>query len=124
MDLFIPFVVFGDITAYGGQSAMEHSKSEHHIIPLAVYVKVFVALVCLTVVTVLAAQFDFGAGNAVIAFLIATIKASLVLAIFMHLKYDKMLNRVIVSTAFFFLVVMFFFCILDQVTRVIQKSTL
>ncbi len=101
---------------------MEHSA--HHIIPLGTYIKVFVTLIALTAITVLAAQFNFGAGNAVIAFAIATFKASLVMAIFMHLKYDNMLNRVIILSAFFFLVVMFFFCFLDESTRIIQRSTL
>ena len=81
-------------------------------------------MIFLTFVTVLAAQFDFGEWNAVVAFAIATVKAILVLAIFMHLKYDNMMNRVIILSGVFFLLVMFFFCFLDEVTRIIQTSTL
>jgi cytochrome c oxidase subunit 4 len=96
----------------------------HHVIPLQVYVKVFATLICLTVITVLASKFDFGAWNTVIAFGIATVKAVLVASIFMHLKYDNMMNRVIILSAVFFLIVLYFFCSIDELTRVIQRSTL
>lgn len=104
--------------------AHAHEDPAHHIIPLPVYIKVFTTLIVLTVVTVLAAQFDFGAWNAVVAFLIATVKATLVLAFFMHLKYDNMMNRVIILSGVFFLIVMYFFCFIDEATRIVQKSTL
>ncbi len=102
-----------------------HSEgSAHHIIPFDTYLKVFGALIVLTVVTVGAAQIDFGAFNAIVAFAIATVKATLVLAIFMHLKYDNMMNRVIILSGAFFLIVLYFFCIIDESTRIVQKSTL
>lgn len=107
-----------------GHGPNPHSEAAHHIIPLGDYVKVFIALIILTVITVAAARFDFGVLNTVIAFFIASVKAVLVLAIFMHLKYDDMLNRVIIGSAAFFLIVMYFFCIVDEVTRIVQKSTL
>ncbi len=54
------------------------------------YIKVFVALAILTVVTVAVAQVDFpGSGNVIVALLIAMGKATLVVAIFMHLKWEK-----------------------------------
>jgi cytochrome c oxidase subunit 4 len=106
--------------------AQQHGthSTDHHVIPVATYLKVFAALIGLTVLTVAAAQVDFGAFNAIVAFGIATVKGVLVLAIFMHLKYDDMLNRVIIGSAFFFLIVMYFFSIVDEVTRIVQHSTL
>lgn len=104
--------------------AHQNHDSAHHIIPFGTYIKVFAALIVLTVVTVLVAQVDFGAFNAVVAFGIATVKAVLVLGYFMHLKYDDKMNRVIFLSALFFLVVLWFFCILDEVTRILQQSTL
>lgn len=101
-----------------------NNDSEHHIIPLPVYVKVFAALIFLTVITVWVARFDFGAFNAVVAFFIATVKASLVLGFFMHLKYDNMMNRVIFMSGIFFLILLYFFCYVDEVTRIIERSTL
>ncbi len=54
------------------------------------YYRVFAALAVLTVVTVLVAQWHFSdAGNVIVALLIAAFKASLVAAIFMHLKWEK-----------------------------------
>src|SRR5262245_47168476 len=91
------------------------AHSDEHHITFDVYIKVFAALIVLTVVTVLAAQFDFGALNTIVAFGIASVKAVLVLAFFMHLKYDNMLNRVIIGSSVFFLIVLYFFCTVDEV---------
>lgn len=105
---------------------MAHANhdSEHHIIPLQVYLKIFATLIFLTIITVWVTRFDFGAFNAVVAFLIASVKASLVLGYFMHLKYDNMMNRVIFISGVFFLIVLYFFCFVDEITRVFEKSTL
>lgn len=100
------------------------NHSEHHIVPLSDYIKVFSALIVLTVVTVAAAQVDFGALNTLIAFAIATVKAVLVMAIFMHLKYDDRLNTVIICSSFFFLILLWLFSYADIYTRVFQPSTL
>lgn len=78
---------------------MAHSKSHSHgdeeighVIPESTFLKVLIALLVLTVITVLAAQIDLGKWNIVGALVIASIKASLVIAIFMHGKYE---NRII-----------------------------
>lgn len=107
---------------------MAHGKTdshhEHHIIPLTSYLKVFTALVVLTVITVIAARFDFGTMNTIIALGIASVKAGLVMAIFMHLKYDDKLYLVLILTSIFFLIVMYFFSVLDLFTRVAQGPIL
>lgn len=105
-------------------TAATHEDTAHHIVPASTFLKVFATLIVLTVITVAAAQFDFGSLNAVVAFGIATVKASLVLGIFMHLKYDNMMNRVIIFTGLFFVVIFYMFCILDIGTRIAQKSVL
>ena len=101
-----------------------HGDTSHHIIPFPTYFKVFGALIVLTIITVAAAQVDFGTMNAIVAFGIATVKALLVAGFFMHLKYDDRLNRLVLASAVFFLVVLYFFSILDEYTRVYQGSTL
>jgi cytochrome c oxidase subunit 4 len=55
--------------------------------------------------------------NTVIAMLVATIKASFVLAFFMHLKYDNLMNRVIFGSGFFFLMLLIAFSAADIFTR-------
>jgi len=53
------------------------------------YIVVFIVLAIMTVVTVAASRYDFGSGNVAVALMIAAFKASLVIAIFMHMKWEK-----------------------------------
>ena len=104
-------------------SQNSHSQ-EHHVTPSAVLVKTFLALIVLTVLTVVAARLHLGALAAPVAFLIATVKAVLVMAFFMGLKYDVALNRIIFLSGFFFLALLLFFSALDIYTRPLVNSTL
>ena len=71
------------------------THTEHAESPKAEAVKyaatLFVLLI-LTAITVGASYINFGSGNIVIALTIATIKASIVGLIFMHLLHDKPVN--------------------------------
>jgi len=81
-----------------------HGGPDHHphVLPLKSYFAVWGALLVLTVVTVAVSYVDFGGANLVIALVVATIKASLVGAIFMHLKYEtKFYTVVFVSSLVF-----------------------
>jgi cytochrome c oxidase subunit 4 len=107
--------------------AHNHGDSQgHHITPFNVYVKVAAALFALTFLTVIAHHFheQLGVMAAPVAFLIASVKAVLVMLWFMHLKYDSVTNRVIFGAGFFFLALLFFFSALDIWTRVVEISTL
>jgi cytochrome c oxidase subunit 4 len=108
----------------GAHAPSADGKHVPHIIPLSSYVKVFSVLIFLTIVTVAAARVDFGFMNSVIAFAIASVKAGLVMAIFMHLKYDNMLNRVIIGSAVFFLIVLYFFCFMDEASRIVIEGVI
>ena len=99
-------------------------SGEHHIIPARTFLNVLIALLILTVLTVWVAQFHFGAFNAFIAMFIASVKGSLVLLYFMHLKYDDKLYPVVFFLSIFFLFVFFFFSQLDIVTRIVETSNL
>lgn len=91
----------------------------HHIIPFKTYMKVFAALIFLTFLTVLTAKgMDLHPFNGAVAFIIAGIKATLVMAIFMHLKYDAKSNTIIILGSFAFVVLLFIFCIADIYTRI------
>src|SRR5688572_33401084 len=74
---------------------------EPHVLPLSVYWGVFLALVVGTIVTVWTATIDLGALNLVVALAIATIKASLVILFFMHVKYSSKLVWVFAAMGFF-----------------------
>ncbi len=88
-----------------------------HVVSWKVYVAVFLALVVLTVVTVVAAGYDFGPLNVIVALGIAITKASLVILYFMHARYAGGLTAIVIaaSAAFFFILV--FLTLSDYVTR-------
>ena len=74
------------------------------------YVKVWIALLILTVITVSVSYIQFGRWgmhflNILVDMLVATIKGTLVCLYFMHLKEDNRVNQVVFISAFFFLVV-------------------
>ncbi|MHC4261976.1 MAG: cytochrome C oxidase subunit IV family protein [Planctomycetota bacterium] len=71
----------------------EHGLS--HVMSIPMLVGVWAALMFLTVVTVMSAQYDLGALDLPVAMGIATIKALLVALFFMHLKYDRPFNGLI-----------------------------
>lgn len=91
--------------------------SGHHIVPVSTYFLVFFALIVLTVITVYAAFFDFGALNIVVALGVATVKASLVVFFFMHIKYGPKLNALVLFSAIFMLVTLLAFLMSDYATR-------
>ena len=100
------------------------SHDEHHV-PLSTFMNVFYTLIGLTILTVVTAKFmDFGAFNVAVAFTIAAVKGLLVMAYFMHLKYDEPINRYIIGSSFIFVLLLFVICILDIYTRVPVESTL
>ena len=88
-----------------------------HVVSWKVYVAVFLALVVLTVVTVVAAGYDFGPLNVIVALGIAITKATLVVLYFMHARYAGGLTHLVVlsSVAFFFILV--FLTMSDYATR-------
>lgn len=98
-------------------SAHGHKTHEHSHGGPKVYIATLAALLVLTVVTVFVAGFDFGAINIVVAIAIATVKASLVVLIFMHLKDDKPVNAVIAISGFLFLGLLLLFSLLDIEAR-------
>lgn len=101
---------------------IQHHEHHHHLMSLKTHLKVFVALLVLTVVTVAVAQFHFGIFGTAIAILIATMKAVLVMGWFMHLKYDGVMNRLIFATGFFFLFLFVLICLLDIYTRIDPRA--
>ena len=74
-----------------------------HVVPVRTYLLIFAALMILTVATVAASRYDFGAGNTIVAMGIAILKATLVVLFFMHVKYAARLTQLVVVVAFAFL---------------------
>ncbi|MDQ3173595.1 MAG: cytochrome C oxidase subunit IV family protein [Acidobacteriota bacterium] len=89
-----------------------------HIVPVKIYVSIFLALVVGTAITVLAAFQDFpGALNVIIALTIAVVKATLVVLYFMHVRYSAQLIWVIVASALFWMGILFALTFSDYWTR-------
>ncbi len=92
---------------------MSHSHSHSHgheelghVVPESTFFKILMALLFLTVITVAAAQVDLGKWNIVGAIVIATIKASLVIAVFMHGKFENKIILTYMIMPFILLIVM------------------
>ncbi|MEW6055196.1 MAG: c-type cytochrome [Bdellovibrionota bacterium] len=84
----------------------QNSGHGHHILPMKVYYLVWIGLIVLTVVTVGSSYIDFGGSmNILIAMIIATIKALLVILFFMGLKYEGLENNVTFFCTFAFLAI-------------------
>lgn len=64
-------------------------KNHHHIVGYITNLWVWVALIILTIITVAVSEYDLKMLTVVVALTIASIKAGIVLAYFMHLKFDK-----------------------------------
>ncbi|MFN2454993.1 MAG: cytochrome C oxidase subunit IV family protein [Pyrinomonadaceae bacterium] len=101
----------------------EHIASTH-IVSKGSYYLVFAALIVLTVITYVVSLFDFATVspslwwlNTLIALLIAATKASLVVLLFMHVRYASRLTRLIVVAGFFWLAIMLVFIGTDYSTR-------
>jgi cytochrome c oxidase subunit 4 len=84
---------------------------------LKLHATVFGTLLLLTALTVLAAGIDLGPWNTVAALGIASLKASLVLLYFMHLRWSQRLTRVFAAASLFFLVLLITLTLSDFLTR-------
>ncbi|MCL2645948.1 MAG: cytochrome C oxidase subunit IV family protein [Phycisphaerales bacterium] len=85
-----------------------------HIVPFKILLRVFFALVILTVLTVTASEFNFGRFNLFIALTIAVLKASLVLLFFMHLFWDKPFNAIVFIGCLIFVALFIGLALLDS----------
>jgi cytochrome c oxidase subunit 4 len=91
-----------------------------HVISTKLYVTIWVALMCLTVITAGVAFIDLGPFNTIVALSIATLKAVLVVLIFMHVKYtSEKLTKTVVISAIFFLFLLLALSMADYTTRLL-----
>jgi len=89
-----------------------------HIVPVRIYVTIFLLLLVGTALTVIAAFVDFpGQFNTIVAMTIATAKATAVVLYFMHVRYSTRLVWVIVGSALFWMAILFAFTLADFYTR-------
>src|SRR6266849_9834662 len=94
------------------------SENEHHIVPVKLYMLIGGTLLFLTFVTYRVALIDLGAYNTIVALTIASFKATLVVLIFMHVKYtSEKLTKAVIFSAIFFLGLLLTLSLADFGTR-------
>ena len=81
-------------------------SSEHHILPIRMYLLVFFSLLAGTSVTVWVAFIDLGPINTVAAITIAVLKGLLVVLYFMHVRYGSRLTWIFAGAGFLWLVIL------------------
>jgi cytochrome c oxidase subunit 4 len=103
----------------GGHGDHAHGGHDEHIghtAPVSLLVGVLVALGLLTVLTVAVTAVDLGGqGNFVVAMVIATVKAILVMGYFMHLFWDAKFNVVAFASSFLFVLLFLAMTVLDRI---------
>ncbi len=88
-----------------------------HVVPVRTYLAVFIALLALTATTTAAAFVDLGPFNNVVALGIAALKVTLVVLIFMHVKYSPRLIPLVVTAGLFWLVILIALSLTDYLMR-------
>jgi len=90
-----------------------HEGEFSHPMPIWMLLTVFFALLILTCLTVYQSQFDLGNMEIWMSLTIATLKAGLVIAFFMHLIWDKPLNMIIILGSLIFVALFLGFTMMD-----------
>ena len=88
-----------------------------HIVTKKQYALVFAILLVLTLTTTWASYFDLGNLNVVVALVIATIKASLVVLFFMHIYWSTKLTKLVVVSGVAWLGLLLWLTLTDIVSR-------
>ncbi len=68
---------------------METENEKNHVIPYKTFLLVLVLLIALTLTSVTLTRISLGTLTVVMALIIAAVKSSFVLRIFMHLKFEN-----------------------------------
>ncbi|MCK4750175.1 MAG: cytochrome C oxidase subunit IV family protein [Bacteroidales bacterium] len=72
------------------------SDTTHHIVPYRTYALILLLLLVLTGISVAVTQIELTRWATIVALLIASTKSAIVLAIFMHLKFEQRVYKVMV----------------------------
>jgi len=90
---------------------------EHHIVGPVTYSIIFGTLLLFTLITVVAAHFEMGVFNPIVALAIASFKAVIVILFFMHVKYQSRLIKMTVGAGFFTFLVLITMTLSDYISR-------
>ena len=88
-----------------------------HISSYSQNLTVLLILLILTTTSVLAIKFHLGAFTVLVALIIASIKAAIVLTYFMHLKFESLLLRLMVGGVFLLFAIVVVITFIDYYFR-------
>ena len=88
-----------------------------HIVTKKQYALIFAILMLLTLATTAIGMIDLGRLNVVVALVIATIKALLVVLFFMHIYWSSKLNKLVVVSGVVWLALLFWLMLTDVFSR-------
>jgi cytochrome c oxidase subunit 4 len=91
----------------------KHDYYHEHSHSYGIYILVWLALITITAITVTVAGMNIGRFTVATALIIASVKAYLVLTIFMHLKSESKTFKVFVFVALLFLIISFILLFTD-----------
>ena len=94
----------------------DHHDDDHgfaHVTSVKLLLTVFIALVSLTILTVLVNDLSLGGMDIWVAMIIATMKGSLVCLFFMHMYWEKGFNVVAFFSSLFFVTLFIGFTLVD-----------
>jgi cytochrome c oxidase subunit 4 len=94
---------------------MENEK--HHIVPYKVYFYILFALIVLTFMSIGITKINLGSYSVLGALIFSTVKSVLVLAWFMHLKFDQPFLRYMVGFVVLVFIAVIFITFLDYYFR-------
>jgi cytochrome c oxidase subunit 4 len=89
----------------------------NHIVPPKIYLRVWIALLLLLVLTWGVSNVDLGAFSILVAMVIAVVKMVLVLLFFMHVRYSGRMVRIFAGAGFVWLLIMITLTLSDYATR-------
>jgi cytochrome c oxidase subunit 4 len=88
-----------------------------HIVTKKQYALIFAILMLLTLATTVIGMIDLGRLNVVVALVIATIKALLVVLFFMHIYWSSKLNKLVVVSGVVWLALLLWLTLTDIFSR-------
>jgi cytochrome c oxidase subunit 4 len=92
-----------------------------HIMSSKFYYTIWIVLLCLTGITAAVSFVDLGPFNTIVALVIATVKALLVVLFFMHVKYtSEKLTKIVIVSAIFWLFLLLALSMADYGTRLLS----
>jgi cytochrome c oxidase subunit 4 len=88
-----------------------------HIVSPRIYLGIILTLMALTGLTIWVATVDLGPLNVVLALVIATLKAALVVLYFMHARYSPGRTQLVIVAGLFWLAILLVMTLADYLTR-------